>query len=194
MRASDSVKFRRNCRAAAEETPYTEIGTSVLNQPDEASTLSPITATSKRNGRRQVRPNVSESDSSSSDSDSDDVYDYVPLLPGDACSSTASLYLQRVGNTFLDIDENIRFRITDVCEGRKNGGRSVLLFYKYVDVDDLDGEEQFTECRELLNSSWAKWDPTTSASNRSARLSARTSNNTKTLASATNITRGRKRN
>jgi hypothetical protein len=170
MRASDSVKFRRSCRPPAAEAPYTEIDTSI------SSTHS--TTARNKNARRQqpARANASDSSASSSESDTDDIFDYVPLLPGDACSSNASLYLQRVGHTFLDIDENIRFKITDVCEGRKNGGRNVFLFYKYVEVDDMDGEEQYTECRELLNSSWAKWDPTTSASNRSARLSARTSN------------------
>ena len=50
-----------------------------------------------------------------------------------------------------------------------------FILYKYADVDDLNGEEQFTECRELLYISWARWDPTTSASIRSACLAARTS-------------------
>ena len=82
----------------------------------------------------------------------------------------------KVNNTFLDTDEDIRFRIVEVCEGRKRntrGGNNAILFYIYVEVDDPDGEVHYTQCRELLNSSWAKWDPTIAASNRAARLSAR---------------------
>ncbi len=66
--------------------------------------------------------------------------------------------------------------------GRKRktrGGNNAILFYKYVEVYDPDGEVHYTQCRELkkgivlLKSSWAKWDPTIATSNRAARLSAR---------------------
>jgi hypothetical protein len=87
--------------------------------------------------------------------------------------------MEKINDTFLDIDEDIRFRIIGVCEGRKHnmrGGNNAMLFYKYVQIDDPDGEVHYTQCRELLNSSWAKWDQTIAASSRAARLSARGTN------------------
>jgi hypothetical protein len=182
-RAADSVRFRRVGQKVAETTPYVDINPN--NEPNDITQVqqheSASEAVSNRNTRtrRQVRTEtvLCEPCSSSSESDcDDDIYNYIPLRPGDACSSNVTIYMGKVNNTFLDTDEDIRFRIVEVCEGRKRntrGGNNAILFYKYVEVDDPDGEVHYTQCRELLNSSWAKWDPTIAASNRAARLSAR---------------------
>lgn len=178
-RATDSVQFRRSGRPAAEATPFADISSlPLLASSNTGTELLPSTSP-RRAGERLVRNQVVNTSSSSSESDDDDeVYDYVPLLPDSACSSNAALYLEKKNHTFMDTDDNIRFRIVDVCEGRKagaRGGNNALLFYKYIDIEDPDCEPNYTLCRELLNSSWAKWDPSAAASSRAARLTARMS-------------------
>jgi hypothetical protein len=178
-RAADSVQFRRAGRSAAETTPYVDINVDGAppSVTEANATEASVPNTQTRQKRREKnKPVLCEPCSSSSESDNDDMYNYIPLRPGDSCSSNISLYMEKINNTFLDKDEDIRFRILSVCEGRKGGmrgGNNALLFYEYVEVDNPDGEVHYTQCRELLNSSWAKWDPTPAASSRAARLSTR---------------------
>jgi hypothetical protein len=182
-RATDSVQFRRVGRKAAETTPFVDINPDttnndpVVNNCANENTSEHTTVNPSRNRPVLSHPLLRDPYSSSSESDEDnDIYNYLPLDPEKACSSNVNVYMEKINNTFLDIDDNIRFRIIEVCEGRKHGtrgGNNAILFYKYVEVDEPEGEVNYTQCRELLNSSWAKWDPTIAASNRAARLSAR---------------------
>ncbi len=180
-RAADSVQFRRVGRTLAESTPFVDINpvtTAIATISNATNICETIINPQVQNRRLSGQQILCEPCSSSDDDndDYDDIYNYVPLRPEDACSSNVSVYMEKINNTFLDIDEDIRFRIRSVCEGRKQGmrgGNNALLFYEYVAVDNPEGEIHYTQCRELLNSSWAKWDPTAAASSRAARLSTR---------------------
>ena len=76
-----------------------------------------------------------------------------------------NIYQQYVGRTFVDLDENITFRVKSVC---LHVDYDVLLF-KYYDeeqfhrnpalFDDIDSYE-YSACSEMLKpDSWCKWNP-----------------------------------
>ena len=75
--------------------------------------------------------------SGSSGPKSDDAMDSVALLLDATCSSAATMFLNKVGHTLLDTDDNISIRILAVCERRKQSGRgrSITEFFcKYQEA------------------------------------------------------------
>ena len=176
MRATDSVMYRRQGRDAAEKTPFALLGAGEDILP--AATVAADRTVPDRSARKtpaELSAKIFDS-SGSSGSESDDEMDFVALLPDAACSSAATTFLNKVGHTLLDTDDNIRFRILAVCERRKQSGRGRSnneFFYQYQEADDENAEMQYTPCREMLNSNWAKWEATSEACNRASRLAAR---------------------
>lgn len=60
-----------------------------------------------------------------------------------------------IGTTFVDCDENITFKITDVCTYNKAPG---MLFFAYYDVssDSNVNDLEYSECDEILAQKWCK--------------------------------------
>ena len=152
--AADSVVYRRAGRQAA-ATPYVS---SISVAP--------------------VNPNISiQADDSDSSDNEDNIIQYQDIQPGEQVSSTESIdrYLEFIGRTFKDIDEDIDFRVVSVCkEIPDTRGRRTYngMCFRYQHVK-APTEFEYTPCQELLNSTWCRWNTTSSASARENRASGR---------------------
>ena len=163
--AADSVTFRRPGRIAS-ATPYIsqgEAATTVL-QPTQGSAAISQSIESSR------APRVDDSDS---DSDSDTM-EYIDV---DLATTTGieAEYIRKVGLEFDDADDNVCFLIVGVCREDAPGRRKSFakLFYKYREVNKLDGELHYTPCLELINSRWCRWRQSTTATARDKRIAER---------------------
>jgi hypothetical protein len=150
---TDSVNFRRPGRKAA-STPYAAAGSS--NEGPSSN---------------RVPSNAADSEDSA-----DDFYDYIDIDSSSSSREVVSIYHDKVGMRFVDIDEDDAplYIIDSVCRENIPGRRVSFakLYFKYHEVEG-SGEFEYTPCTEMLNSTWCQWQQTPSATARDERATRR---------------------
>lgn len=150
---TDSVNFRRPGRKAA-STPYAEVSS----------------------GSEAPLSNRAPANTGDSDDSADDFYDYIDVDSSCSSRDVVSTYHDKVGMTFVDVDEDDAplYIIDSVCRENIPGRRVSFakLYFKYHEVDG-SGEFEYTPCTEMLNSTWCQWQQTPSATARGERATRR---------------------
>jgi len=67
-------------------------------------------------------------------------------------SRLAKHYLTYVGRTFIDVEDNIEFTITDVTINSSYKG---TLFFEYSEGNNA--EKEYSPCKEIISEEWTKW-------------------------------------
>ena len=79
-------------------------------------------------------------------------------LSANKSGGNEDLFWDHIGRSFLDVEENIRFIITDVCTNSNYDG---IFFFQYyvcgVDTGAQTSEMEYTSCDEILSEVWSQW-------------------------------------